>query len=300
MGYAPDHHAELPCSVIIPNLNSPLIGAVLDALRRQTVLPQEILVVGLDEPGQVREDDLVRLVSTGQPVSPAVARNIGARMARGDILLYLDADCLALPDWIETLLAWHTTGFAVVGGGIALEHDDYWRLCDNLVAFTPFLDTTPPGPRPYLPSLNFSIRSDLLAAFNGFDERFPFPSGEDTDLCFRLRQAGYTLHFEPQARVIHRHLRSSPGDLWRHLSRYGTFYYHIYPRYRELLGPWHRIRLGGGRAGTTRAAAPALAVLDVLESLVHQPHLLRYAHALPGMLLGRIAWYNGVAACSVR
>ena len=42
-----------------------------------------------------------------------------------------------------------------------------------------------------------------LESLGGFDQRFTRPSGEDTDLCFRLRRMGHTLLFEPRARITH-------------------------------------------------------------------------------------------------
>ncbi len=283
-------------SVVIPNLNSPLIDQVLDALRAQTVRPLEVLVAGLDRPGLVREDDLVRLISTERPASPALARNLGARAAGGDVIVYTDADCIARPDWIARLLERHRAGAEIVGGGVAVECSDYWRLCDNLAAFPTFLETSAPGQRPYLPSLNFSIRRGLLERFGGFDERFPFAAGEDTDLSFRLRRAGHTLWFEPRAAVIHRHPRSSPGDLWRHLYMFGKTYMDIYPLYPDLLGNWRRINLSAGVPEALRVLGPPLAVCDVIERMVRYPQLRAYAPAIPGLLLGAVAWYYGAAA----
>lgn len=287
---------QFDISVVIPNLNSPLIDQVLDALRDQTVRPLEVLVVGLDGPGLVREDSLVRLISTGRPAGPAVARNMGARAARGDVICYTDADCIARPGWIAGLLERHRAGAEVVGGGVAVERGEYWRLCDNVAAFPAFLETSAPGTRPYLPSLNFSIRRGLLERFGGFDERFPFAAGEDTDLSFRLRRAGHTLWFEPRAAVIHRHQRSSPGDLWRHLYMFGKTYMDIYPRYPDLLGDWRRINLSAGVPEALRVLGPPLALADVIERMVRYPQLRAYGAAIPGLLLGALAWYYGAAA----
>jgi len=286
---------SLQASVIIPNLNSPLINDVLDALRSQTIQPREILIVGCDDAGRVREDEMVQMITTNKPVSPAVARNIGAQHARGDVLCYTDADCVARPDWITRLLERHAAGAEVVGGGVAVEHNHYWQLCDNVVAFTPFLETSKPGSRPYLPSLNFSIRRALMHQIGGFDERFPLAAGEDTDLSFRLRRAGYVLWFEPHAAVFHRHLRSSPGQLWRHLATFGRTYMEIYPDYPDLLGNWRRINLSTGIPEVLRVIGPALATCDLVERMIRYPQLRTYLPFSPGLLLGMLAWYDGAA-----
>ena len=102
-------------SIIIPNLHSPLIGQVIQALAAQTARSsiREIIVVGQDRYGQIPAS--VRFVATPQPISPAAARNLGARLAAGDYLLFLDADCVAAPDLVEQLLKCHRQGHA--GGG---------------------------------------------------------------------------------------------------------------------------------------------------------------------------------------
>ncbi len=286
----------LSVSVVIPSLDAPLIAEVLAALRAQTLTPQEILVVGRDRPGLVRPDGLVRMIDTGRPVGAAVARNLGAREARGEVICYLDADCLAQPDWLARLLERHAAGAMVVGGGVAVEHDDYWRLCDNLVAFTLFLATSAPGPRPYLPSLNFSLRRSLLLELGGFDEGFPGAAGEDTDLSFRLRRAGHTLWFEPAAAVIHRHGRAAPGELWRHMYAFGKTYMQIYPRYPDLLGSWRRINLSMGVPAMLRVLGPGLALADLAERMVRYPQLRPYARQSLGLWLGMLAWYDGAAS----
>ncbi|MDW8145782.1 MAG: glycosyltransferase family 2 protein [Roseiflexaceae bacterium] len=108
-------------SVIIPNLHSPLIGEVVDALASQTErhLIDEILVVGQDRHGLVGPP--ARHIETPQPVSAARARNLGAAWAQGDYLLFIDSDCIAAPDLVERIVE-HLDADAVVKGA-AVVHD---------------------------------------------------------------------------------------------------------------------------------------------------------------------------------
>jgi hypothetical protein len=148
-------------SIIIPNLHSPLIDQVVAAIERQTAREHigEIIVVGQDRFGKIPAS--ARSVATPAPISAAAARNLGARQAAGEHVLFLDADCLAAPDLVERLLARHAQGYAVVGGAMALEADSYWVLCDNLLSFHDVLVSAAAGAREYLPSFCLRLRRAL-------------------------------------------------------------------------------------------------------------------------------------------
>ena len=282
-------------SVVIPNLNSPLIDLVLQSLHQQQTPPCEIIVVGRDDQQRIRNYPLVRFIETPKSVSAAVARNWGANAAYGDIVCFIDADCLAYPQCLHQHVQAHLQGEVVVGGGVAIHDRHYWHLCDNLAVFAPFLTSQPRGERPYLPSLNLSVRRILFLDLGGFDERFFGASGEDADLSFRLRQRGYRLFFEPSAAIEHRHHRLTIGDVWRHLSSFGRSYASIYPKYPELTGRYRRTDLAGGRPGFLRTIAPLLAVIDCMERWFQYPELRACPHILPGILWSRLAWYDGMA-----
>jgi len=96
---------RLYLSVIIPTLNEEKrLPALLQALQAQTRPPDEILVADAgsqDRTAEIAHQAGVRLIAGGRP---AVGRNAGAHQARGDLLLFLDADVLPPPFFVEAFL----------------------------------------------------------------------------------------------------------------------------------------------------------------------------------------------------
>jgi glycosyltransferase involved in cell wall biosynthesis len=92
-------------TVVIPTLNEiAYLPGLLDALNAQTLIPDEVIVAdagstdGTVELAQARG---ARVVRGGMP---AAGRNAGARVAGGDLLIFLDADVLPPPDFIARSL----------------------------------------------------------------------------------------------------------------------------------------------------------------------------------------------------
>ena len=283
-------------SIVIPSLNSLLIDQVVNAALEQ-VMPGyelEVLVVGRDEPGLVPALPQVTLIDTMAPVAPATARNIGIEQARGDIICFLDADCIPTFGWLKKLVAAYNAGHPVVGGGVELEPAGYWGLCDDLLAFGPVISWTRPGTRETLPSLNLCCDRAILQRCGGFDELFRTPAGEDTDLCLRLRRDGYELYCEPRASVAHRHNRRTLRSVIRHLYAFGAVQRLLHERYPEMFARSRARNLASRYPMLLWLAAPLLATIDSVTSLLRGSIPRRYWFAIPGLILAKSAWYIGL------
>src|SRR5260370_36602746 len=90
-------------SIVVPDLDSPLVARTLAALREQGAPGEgiEVLVVGSDAPGLVPRDGTVRFLETAERLNPAAARNRGVAAARGGRLLFTDADCRPAAGWVR-------------------------------------------------------------------------------------------------------------------------------------------------------------------------------------------------------
>src|SRR5690349_17486601 len=94
-------------SVVIPAFNSAAtIEGCLAALAEQTVMPGEVIVV--DDGSTDDTPEIARRmgaeVITQERGGAGAARNRGAKAARGEVLLFTDADCAPVGDWVERLV----------------------------------------------------------------------------------------------------------------------------------------------------------------------------------------------------
>ena len=191
-----------------------------------------MIVVGIDALGLVRLSELTRFVQSDRPLSPAQARNLGAKLADGEILVFTDADCIPASNWLQTIIQQiNDPTISVLGGGVNFSDNEYWSLSDNLSMFYEYLIIHRPGERRQLPSLNLAIRRNVFMDIGGFDERYPRASGEDADLTLRLKIKGYRLHFEPGAVVFHAPHRNRLTDMLLHAYYQGMYSTKVDPRY---------------------------------------------------------------------
>jgi GT2 family glycosyltransferase len=287
-------------SIVIPNLHSPVIGQVLEALRTQDYdLDQvEVLVMGLDRHKLVREDDLVQFVSTGEPVPPARARNLGAAAVQGEKLIFLDADCVPQPGWLAAMLdaaaRWSDAG--AISGAMLPEGDTFALHCGQVAGFHEHLNLNPPGQRRVLASFSLLVPRSVWLAVGGFDEQFKFAAGEDLDLSIRIALCGHPLYFEPRAAVRHRPRRAGWQSLWQHAYRGGTQAIVVRQRYagyyqmpRWMLTPWVWVLL-----------SPVIALARTVQIYFGTPRLWRYWRCGLWVALSKLAWCWGAAAGLVR
>lgn len=139
------------------------------------------------------------------PRGPATARNRAAAIAKGDILVFVDADVIVersnLPR-ITALFAGRPDVAAVFG---AYDEDPPER---NLVSQYKNLAHSYIHQSSNAVAQTFwagfgAVRAEVFRSAGGFDERFRRPSVEDIDLGYRLTAAGYLVLLDHELRVRH-------------------------------------------------------------------------------------------------
>ena len=275
-------------SVIIPNLDSPVVDRAVEAVQRQVgVQADEILVVGRDRPGRLAGMEGIRLIETDGPRLPGAARSIGVAEASGDLLVFVDSDCVPEPDWLKAHLRRHQAGETVVGGAVRYDDENYWQLSDNLSMFHAVDIEAQEGPKPYLPTLNLSVRREAWEAVGPMDP--DLPSGEDIDWTIRAAKAGHPPYLDPSAILWHRPLRTTPRAIWAHWQRSGKWMVGVRRRHQDV----YTVPTWIYRPLALLLFAPLIAVKATLP--LYGPGMpgRRYWHTLPAVYATMIAWCVG-------
>lgn len=196
-------------TVIIPHLNEPEdLGRCIQALvsQRQDSIPFEIIVV--DNGSHVMPDitckgiaDL-RLVRQTDP-GPGPARNLGASLARAELLAFIDADCVAQPGWVGAIVnaMERQPHLAFIGGDIRITPVDPARpsaieCYESVYAY---------NARAYVEQHGFAATGNMAVRKSVFETVGPFGgilTMEDTDWGRRATSRGFKGAYLADARVL--------------------------------------------------------------------------------------------------
>jgi GT2 family glycosyltransferase len=209
-------------SVVIPAWRShATIAGCLEALAGQSFRDFETIVVDSspgDETGRIVREGFpaVRFERSPRRLLPHAARNRGAELARGELLVFTDPDCYARPDWLERLLeARRRTGGTVVGALAC--HGRRWR--DQGLHLCKFSKWLPAGA---LRPVDMSPTANMLISREDFTKAGGFPGEQmlgDVVLSWALQDHGRTLWLAPDAVVAHHHTQSFRDFLAERLTR---------------------------------------------------------------------------------
>ncbi|GAB4306019.1 MAG: hypothetical protein Kow0069_02350 [Promethearchaeota archaeon] len=156
----------------------------------------EALVRRLAEGTEVR----VKYASVAGPPSCAIPRNRGVREAEGEWLAFTDDDVVVDPHWLAEADRAIRENPDAVGVEGAVETDHYGTFWHS-VKHEP--DPSPDRPQWLnMVGANQIWRADALRAEGGYDEAFPGPWREDTDLAIRMCKRGKVVQ-APRSKVFH-------------------------------------------------------------------------------------------------
>jgi GT2 family glycosyltransferase len=207
----------LELSVVIPTYNrlDTLTRVIPTLLEQDLASPKyELLVCDSNSNDGTREylaqisvlHPNVRHLS-GSYSGRAAARNAGIAAARGEIVLFNDADILAAPELLSTHLRRHRErrNIAVVGLEVQVADIEEYRYKRDHPAARGHLHAPSRKKLSWLYFLtgNASVRRDDLVSAGGFDEDFTGYGHEDLELGYRLQKMGIQILYEPNAVSYH-------------------------------------------------------------------------------------------------
>jgi hypothetical protein len=140
-------------------------------------------------------DELIVSDNRRDPVrTPAYARNRAADSARGEWLVFLDADVLPDPGLLDAYFDPAPNPQTAVPTPVARANVARARMSERR--------TLERAGMPYAQTANCAVRRTAFESVGGFEAGAR--AGEDADLCFRLQRAGWALEARPRAAVQHR------------------------------------------------------------------------------------------------
>lgn len=195
-------------SLIVPNRNgSATIGRCLEAVFRSNYGSIELIVVddhSADDSVQVIRQYPCILLRLESHDGAAAARNAGAERAKGDVLFFIDADCLLQTDTIalavDSLAREGAT--AIIGGTYTLDPADSDFFSRFQSVFINYFETRRAPAADYIATHALAMDATVFRASGGFDECVR-PILEDVEFSHRLRSAGCRLVMNPAIRVQH-------------------------------------------------------------------------------------------------
>jgi GT2 family glycosyltransferase len=220
--------AEPPLiSVVVAVYNGePYIRECIESLIELNYPHKEIIVVddgSTDSTPSIVEEYPVKLVKNNGNLGLSVARNNGIEAANGEIVAFTDSDCRVDPDWLFYIASEFSNADTVGGVGgpnLTPSEDDFMARVLGEAIGGPKCVLITDKEAEHIPGCNMAFRRKALKEIGGFDPIYT-RAGDDVDVCWRLREAGYQIIRAPSAVVWH-HRRGSVKKYFKQQAGYGV------------------------------------------------------------------------------
>ena len=212
-------------SVVIPHLNQPeALRRCLASLASGRRAADEVIIV---DNGSATLPEAICAQFPGTQLlheptpGPGPARNRGAARAMGDIIAFIDADCIADPDWLAVAAREMADPVAEILGGdvrIALADPQRITLTEAYESIYAYRMDRYIAQQGFTGTGNLVVRRAVLAAVGPFAG---LAVAEDRDWGQRATRAGHRIRFVPDMRVYHP-ARADFADLRRKWDRHSA------------------------------------------------------------------------------
>ena len=174
----------------------------------------------------VAESEILIKFITQKNQGPGAARNHGMQAAKGDLILFIDSDCEAHPDWIKIIYdEYQKNSFDAFGGPDAAKED--FSLLQKSIDFSMTSFFTTGGMRGHSEKMmakffprthNMGIKKSIYNKVGGFGN---LRHGQDIEFSNRIRKSGARIKFFIKAIVYHRR-RTSIKQFFKQVFNWGV------------------------------------------------------------------------------
>ena len=190
-------------SVVIPSYNSQdNLRNTLDGIAGQIFSGEfEVVLVDCSETDEVQKVcesfNFVRCERVDERFNPGVGRNLGAKIARGTLLAFVDSDVVMSPESLENAWRYYSKGNRIFGGALELNESVETTAASYLEHY--YFNHECQMGRPICTRSNLSsalmfVEKGIFIEQNGFKD---IPRAQDTEFTERLASSGYQLTFNP-------------------------------------------------------------------------------------------------------
>ena len=198
-------------SIIIPAFNAAkTIAHVLEAVLRQDC-EQKLEVIAVDDGSTDKTGEIIKSFPRVKYLyqknkGPAEARNRGFEESTGEIVFFIDSDCVAQTDWVKKSIEhFDNPKIAVVSGSYDIANPQFiLAQCIHDEIVFRHQRRMPNYPKSF-GSYNFCVRRNVFKDVGGFNASYRWASGEDNDLSYKILKKGFKIYFEKDSKVRHFH-----------------------------------------------------------------------------------------------
>lgn len=267
-------------SIIIPVCNGgKTIGRCLESIFKSTYPSYECIVVddhSNDDTLKIVEPFNARIIKLDGHKGAAYARNRGAEAARGDIILFIDADVMIYPDCLDRVVGLfeENPGISALFGNYDDQPDGSNFLSQYKNLFHHYIHQTSREDASTFWTACGAIKKDVFFEVGEFNEKTRMM--EDIELGYKLKAKNYKIHLDKQLFV-------------KHLKRY-SFSYLLKSDLFDRAIPWTMLILNNKQTADdlnlkTPHKLSALVVLFLIVSIFIAPVSRWFAYIVPVLLI---------------
>lgn len=283
-GAGPEPTREIAVVVLTQGTRPTELGrAIASVQAQQQVDPQLVLVVNGAAPPQVDWPD--RLIVLPENVGIPAGRNIGAAAADARLIMFLDDDAELLDPGLLAAVVDRFTADPRLGAMSVRLVDEEGRTQQRHVPRLGLRSAERSGPVTYFVGAACVVRAATFHGVDGFDPRF-FYSMEESDLSWRLLDAGWSIWYSADLKAFHPRTAPSRHHRYAMLAARNR----LWMAWRSLPGP---LLAGYLLTWTIAAVARGAPLREVLagyrEASSARParHPIRWRTVVRMTLLGR-------------